>query len=176
MIHNPLGHLGWLAGGAVRDALIGRQPKDLDYFFESRAKFTKARDLLLKDSASVVSVGLSSVILDHDRTRFELIGSTFYPDISAVLNSFDLTAVQFGLVGAELVGSELAHQDLQARRLRLYQLTDPVSTLTRLRKLIRAGWTDPDQLESHVAQVVQARPTPFHVYRRADWVHLSSLG
>ena len=124
-----------IAGGAVRDALIGREPKDLDLF-------------VLGTSADVLKrVGLSEFepvnsLLEWHRSEPGLVATvrfggrevqviaTVHTSIATLLDSFDWSVSLFGFDG-EVVRHEKAELPTYGSYLRLNRCTFPLSTLRR---------------------------------------------
>ena len=110
---NPFPFLqGLLAGGAVRDYLLGRTPADYDYFYKKRVEDDKRKEdekLLKTNGATVVKIGTPKK--DYPwrvPSTFELNGKTIQlittPNIVSpqpatgildILVGFDLTACMF---------------------------------------------------------------------------------
>ena len=136
----------WIAGGAVRRT-IAQQPleSDVDFFFrdvEQKAAFCAA---LLEKGGWLISekehAGTYGIKHEHATVIVQAITMAYYPTLEAVLDSFDFTITQFGFDGSDLVCGPFSLWDLARRRLALHKLTFGVSTVRRLIKYTRQGFT-----------------------------------
>src|SRR5678815_1954364 len=136
----------WIAGGAIRRTLAG-QPidSDIDYFFAS----VEQKDTF--DSAIKASNGRVTRTQEHAITYtvqqekraviVQAITMAYYANGEAVIDPFDFTITQFGYDGDDLVCGEFALWDLARQRLALHKVTHGVSTVRRLIKYARQGYT-----------------------------------
>ncbi len=65
----------------------------------------------------------------------------FYPTAEAVIDSFDFTACQCAYDGETLTVGEYTLWDLGRRRLAVHRVTFPVSTIRRMLKYGKQGFT-----------------------------------
>lgn len=149
----------WLAGGALRRTL-SKQPieSDFDFFFRSKEQ---ADEFIAKVKASggwqvstnknnttlkLPSEGPKSVDIDtfepaQPEIKIQAVTMTFYPDLAAVLDSFDFTICQFGYDGTDLYFGDYALWDLGRKRLVPHKITYATSSLRRLLKYTKSGFT-----------------------------------
>ena len=145
----PVGANGpWLAGGALRRTLAGRPlDSDFDYFFrdaEQLATFAQgleARGLkkVRETEHHVQYKGhLAGAMRDVD---VQLIRFRYYDTPCAVIDSFDYTICQFAFDGLSVTCGDYSLWDLGRRRLVINRITYPVSTMRRLLKYTKQGFT-----------------------------------
>jgi hypothetical protein len=145
----PIGANGpWLAGGAVRRTVLGEEPKsDFDFFFrdadqlkEFCAGLEQRGFIKVKETTHHIhykgNIGGSGLPRDIQAIRF-----AFYPDADAVIDSFDFTICQFAFDGKTLTAGDYALFDLGRKRLAVHKLTFPVSSMRRMLKYTKQGFT-----------------------------------
>lgn len=138
----------WIAGGALRRTLQGKEPdSDFDFFFRD-ADQLKAFVLKL-EARGMVKVRetkhhvhyrgrLSDNPIDRD---IQCIRFAFYPSASAVIESFDYTICMLAFDGTTLTLGEFTLWDLGRRRLAIHKITYPVATMRRMLKYASQGFT-----------------------------------
>ncbi|CAH1657537.1 conserved hypothetical protein [Hyphomicrobiales bacterium] len=138
----------WLAGGALRRTLLGKEPdSDLDFFFKDADQLLAFRDGL--ENAGLVKVretkhhmhyrgpiGESGIHRDVQLIRF-----AFYENAEAVIDSFDFTVCMFAFDGETLTVGDHALWDLGRKRLAVHKISYPVATMRRLLKYANQGFT-----------------------------------
>ena len=149
----------WIAGGALRRTLIGQKlDADIDYFFKNKEQmeqFCSEMEYLNFVESSrtdncITFLGRPVIgedtyndryIENKEQIKVQAIIIGYYDKLEDVLDSFDFTITQFGYDGKELVCGEYSLWDLARRRLAIHRLTYGVSTLRRLIKYSRQGFT-----------------------------------
>jgi hypothetical protein len=138
----------WIAGGALRRTLLGKEPEsDFDFFFrdaEQLAAFTTALEAAglqkVRETTHHVhyrgKLGGSGVDRDIQCIRF-----AFYQNADAVIDSFDYTICQLAFDGRTLTLGEFTLWDLGRRRLAIHKITYPVATMRRMLKYTSQGFT-----------------------------------
>lgn len=138
----------WIAGGALRRTLLGKEPEsDFDFFFHDAdqlaaftAKLEAAGFLKVRETTHHVhykgKIGDSAIERDVQCIRF-----AFYVDAAAVIDSFDYTICQLAYDGETLTLGEFTLWDLGRRRLAIHKLTYPVATMRRMLKYASQGFT-----------------------------------
>ena len=138
----------WIAGGALRRTLLGKEPEsDFDFFFrdaDQLAAFTSALEASglskIRETAHHVhyrgKVGDSGIDRDVQCIRF-----AFYQNAEAVIDSFDYTICQLAFDGKTLTLGEFTLWDLGRRRLAIHKITYPVATMRRMIKYASQGFT-----------------------------------
>ena len=153
------GRDGWVVGGAVRDALLGRAAGDLDLAVPTGA--------LRLGRALADGLGWSFVTLDAERGVCRIVGDLQIdiadfrgPDLGADLAGRDFTVNALAASVAELVDEGMADvedatgglADLEARRVRLCGprslAEDPVRTLRVAVLAVQPGWSVDPGVES----------------------------
>ena len=163
----------WIAGGAIRRTLLGDSlSSDIDYFFRDEAQATAFHDDMLqrkgweiRRTEQNVTYGLR---VENATVIVQAIRMGFYPSPAAVIDSFDFTITQFAYDGESLYCGEFSLWDLARKRLALHRLTYGASTVRRLIKYTRQGFTAcggclADILESTVAD-------PATIHREVQYV------
>lgn len=138
----------WIAGGALRRTLLGKEPdSDFDFFFRNADQltafcadleargFTKVRETIhhvhYKGKA-----GDSAIDRDVQCIRF-----AFYETAQAVIDSFDYTICQLAFDGETVTLGDFTLWDLGRRRLAIHKITYPVATMRRMLKYTTQGFT-----------------------------------
>lgn len=145
----PVGPQGpWLGGGALRRTLA-KMPLESDFDF-----FFRDADQLEAFSASLEKVGLTKTRETAHHVQFsgylaaatreviiQCIRFRYYETAEQVIDSFDFTICQFAFDGERITCGEFALWDLGRKRLAIHKLTYPVSTMRRLIKYTKQGFT-----------------------------------
>ena len=143
----------WIVGGAVRDALIGRRPRDLDLVVEGDAGVAEAAarrlgaDTVVHDrfgTATVTAAGDVNIAAAR-RERYEHPGAL--PDVELGVplaedlarRDFSVNAIAVRLVDGALEAVPGALEDLAGRRLRALHERSFLDDPTRLLRLVRYG-------------------------------------
>lgn len=138
----------WLAGGALRRTLLGKEPEsDFDFFFrdadqlKSFGKRLEARGLKrVRETDHHIEyrgpVGDSKLSRDIQLIRF-----TYYQTAEEVIESFDYTICQFAFDGETVTCGEFSLWDLGRKRLAVHRITYPVASMRRLLKYATQGFT-----------------------------------
>ncbi len=149
----------WLAGGAVR-RLVTRLPQesDFDFFFKDEAQFEafcaaveKAGGFRVNESDFNVSFCIPAVkakpIGDDEfspggpELKVQAIRIAFFESLAAVLDSFDFSICQCGFDGHRLAFGPFTLWDLANKRLVPGKITYGTSSLRRVIKYTRQGFT-----------------------------------
>ena len=119
----PLPHRGFLVGGAVRDALAGREPRDVDWLVERpEDEARRAAEALAADG-----IDASAFALDAERGHWRVVAGALTCDYAPLTvgleadlrrRDFTVNAVAAGLDG-RLHDPLGGVRDLRARRLRM---------------------------------------------------------
>lgn len=145
----PLGVDGpWIAGGALRRTLQGKEPdSDFDFFF-------KNADQLGEFVAGLEARGFTKVRETEHHVHYrgciegnslerdiQCIRFAFYEDAKAVIDSFDYTICMLAFDGGQLTLGDFTLWDLGRSRLAINKITYPVSTMRRMLKYTSQGFT-----------------------------------
>lgn len=136
----------WIAGGAIRRTLAKQSlESDIDYFFADEAqKAAFVLDMIAKgawqssENEHNVTFG---IMINNKKVVVQAITIAYYANVEAVIDSFDFTITQFGYDGESLVCGDYSLWDLARGRLALHKLTFGVSTVRRLLKYTKQGYT-----------------------------------
>lgn len=166
---------GWIAGGCLRDFFSGEPIKsDVDVFFKNIEQYNHVKRELIRQSHSVK--GLAPVLV-YDTENFkdessppdnrglsmfvfggfkvQLIGTVFFSDQEELANAFDFTICCASLSTSSIVVHEHFFEDLAARRLMINKLPFPISTLKRLVKYTKYGYTACDETLLRLAEALR---------------------
>ncbi len=137
----------WLAGGAVRRTLLGKEPEsDFDFFFRDAEQLQAFEDRIAASGLTKVRESehhkhyRGTLGEDPQPRDIQLIRFSYYPDAAAVIDSFDFTICQFAFDGAVLTVGDYSLWDLGRRRLAVHKITFPVSSLRRMLKYGSQGF------------------------------------
>jgi hypothetical protein len=138
----------WLAGGALRRTLQGKEPEsDFDFFFRGEDQLKafvrkiEARGMeKVRETAHHVHyrgrLGDDCAVRDIQCIRF-----AFYHDALEVIDSFDYTICMLAFDGQYLTVGDFTLWDLGRRRLAIHKITYPVATMRRMLKYASQGFT-----------------------------------
>jgi tRNA nucleotidyltransferase (CCA-adding enzyme) len=137
-----------VVGGAVRDVLIGREPRDLDLVVEGDVEAAARRlgaDTVVHDRFGTATAGGDVNIAAARRERYERPGAL--PDVELGVplkedlarRDFSVNAIAVRLADGALEAVPGALEDLAARRLRALHERSFVDDPTRLLRLVRYG-------------------------------------
>lgn len=153
----------WIAGGALRRTLLDEPlASDVDYFFRDEAQKKAFNDAILEKGGWLISekehAATYGVKVDHDTVIVQAVTLAYYASLEDVLDSFDFTITQFGWDGKDLVCGQFALWDLSRKRLALHKLTFGVSTVRRLIKYTRQGFTACSGVLASILEETVANP------------------
>lgn len=149
----------WLAGGSVRRTLSGdKLDSDYDFFFkdeDSMNNFIKELEEYgakkLKENDKNKMFIMPSDIEENEveyfdniyqpELKIQCINFQFFSDMEAVLNSFDFTICMFGYDGTNFFTGDYSLWDLAKKRLVVNKVTYAVSSMRRLLKYTKQGFT-----------------------------------
>ena len=136
----------WIVGGAVRDALLGRDPRDLDLVVEGDAAEVARRlgeePLLHERFGTATANGVVNLAAAR-RERYEQPGALPEVELGAPIaedlarRDFTVNALAVRLADGELQAVPGALEDLAARRLRVLHDASFLDDPTRLLRLVR---------------------------------------
>lgn len=149
----------WIAGGAVRRLITRKaQESDFDFFFKDEAQFDafckaveKAGGFRTSESDFNVSFCIPAVkakpIGDDEfspggpELKVQAIRIAFFPSLEAVLDSFDFSICQCGFDGETFAFGQWTLWDLANNRLVPGKISYGTSSLRRVIKYTRQGFT-----------------------------------
>lgn len=149
----------WIAGGSVR-RLVSRLPQDsdFDFFFRDETQFDAFCDEMKKLGATRENESDFNVTfelpaakakpIDEDQfepggppLKVQAIRVAFFDDLDACVDSFDFSICQCGYDGSDLVFGPWTLFDIANKRLVPGRLTYGASSLRRMIKYARQGFT-----------------------------------
>jgi len=133
----------WVAGGCIRSYFANEKINDIDVFFRTQDDLDKAK-ILLKNIP-----GMNEFFENENCIKYELnnkkkidLVKRFYNGITETLSNFDFTVTCAGITSE---GEFFRHTDffidLSSKRLAINSVPFPISTLGRLQKYIKRGYT-----------------------------------
>lgn len=173
---------GWLVGGAVRDLVLGRVPRDADIAI--RGAVDAAERFAKREGARMVRLGAAPFDVIRVVARgavydfAEIVGDTIEEDLGR--RDFTIGAIALPLAPPhELVDPFAGRRDLESATLRMVRESnfadDPLRVVRGLRLMAELSLTiDPatlDAMRRHATQVVDAAPERLG----AEWLALLSV-
>lgn len=162
----------WLAGGSLRRTLLGQEPaSDFDFFFRDADQLAAfATDLDARGFAKIRETEhhmhyRGRIGDDGFPVEVQCIRFAFYQNASAVVDSFDFTICMFAFDGETLTVGDHALWDLGRKRLAVHKITFPVSTMRRLLKYGRQGFT---ACKGALTQILQQTATTPELLQQLD--------
>lgn len=138
----------WIAGGALRRTLQGKEPEsDFDFFFRDADQLRDFTERLEKQGLAKIRETEHHVhyrgrlTADGPERDIQCIRFSFYQSASAVIDSFDYTICMLAFDGITLTVGEYTLWDLGRKRLAIHKITYPVATMRRMLKYTRQGFT-----------------------------------
>jgi hypothetical protein len=136
----------WLAGGSIRSVVNGEIPNDYDFFFRNMEAAEELKETLLILGYNVVfvcPVG-SLITLMKDKVKVQLILSRFYLSCEDCIDTFDFTVTCAGFDGEFIYLHDKYLIDLKKSYLRIHKLSFPSSTVNRMIKYKKYGYSTAD--------------------------------
>lgn len=136
----------WLAGGALRRTLQGRDlDSDFDFFFKNEAQLAEFTSALEFQSMQKVRETQHHLhfrgIIDGAARDIQCIRFAFYASADEVIDSFDYTICMLAFDGETLSVGDFTLWDLGRLRLAIHKVTFPVATMRRMLKYANQGFT-----------------------------------
>jgi hypothetical protein len=131
----------WIAGGVLRDYFSDKPLKsDCDIFFPNIQEFNKAKSYLTSKGAKVIWESENGMKVTYKGNTFDLV-KIFMPNPLATIGRFDFTISMLATDGKELYYGNNTLKDLQDRKLVINTIVNPLSTLKRVLKHYKKGFT-----------------------------------
>src|SRR4051794_20276681 len=136
----------WVVGGAVRDALLGREPRDLDLVVEGDAAAAARRlaeDAVVHERFGTATAAGGVNVAAARRERYERPGALPEVELGAPIREdlarrdFSVNAIAVRLADGAVEAYPGALEDLEARRLRALHERSFLDDPTRLLRLVR---------------------------------------
>ena len=136
----------WIVGGSVR-RLIDAMPQtsDVDIGLASLEQLDQTKNRLLQSGFTITRktaeyTELSGKIGKKD-TKVQLLRVMLAPTPEGIIDEFDFTICQFAFDGKDIVCGQFSLYDLARKRLVLHRLSFGASTIRRMTKYGRQGYT-----------------------------------
>lgn len=131
----------WIAGGVLRDYFSSTPLKsDCDIFFPNIGEFNKAKDYLTSKGAKVIWESDNGMKVNYKGSTFDLV-KIFAKNPMDTISRFDFTISMFATDGDDVYYGNNSLKDLQDRKLVINTISNPLSSLKRVLKHYRKGFT-----------------------------------
>jgi hypothetical protein len=131
----------WIAGGALRDYFLSKPLKsDCDIFFPNLSEFNKAKDYFMSKGAKIIWESENGMKITYKGKTFDLI-KIFNSSPIATISRFDFTISMLATDGKDVFMGDKTLKDLQDRKLVINTIVNPLSTLKRVLKHYKKGFT-----------------------------------
>lgn len=142
VILDDLGVYCWVAGGAVRDYFsIGRTTSDIDVFFPDRLTFDIAVETMKRKAGEPTFNDGRVVNFNFKGHTIQLISSHFFKDPTKTIEAFDFTVACAAVDHEKVYHHPTFFMDLASKKLVINKLPYPLSTLQRVQKYVKKGYT-----------------------------------
>lgn len=149
----------WIGGGSVRRLIAGLpQDSDFDFFFADQAQFDAfCKDMkkrgaeiqhendfnitFLLPKAKAKPIGDGEFTIAGPELKVQAIRLRFHPTLAETLEGFDFSLCKFGYDGTSLVCGDYSLFDLASKRLVPDRISFGTSTLRRIIKYTKQGYT-----------------------------------
>ncbi len=156
----------WVAGGAPRRAITNKEESDFDFFFPSEDALAAFVSRLKESGFEVSSDGKMNTTLfgkiGEEKQRSVKVQAIkiYAPTVEEVLSSFDFTICMFGDDGTgELVMHDMAIFDLLNKRLVVNRISYAASSVRRMLKYAKQGYTLCDGAITALLEAVGTDPS-----------------
>lgn len=131
----------WIAGGALRDYFsIGYPQSDIDVFFPDETQYSLLKSFLEEQGYEVQYENDKVCVFFINKHKFDLV-KVFFNDPRATIAEFDFTVCCCAVDKNDVYMHADFFPDLARRRLIINKLPFPLSTLQRLQKYIKKGYS-----------------------------------
>jgi hypothetical protein len=132
---------GWVAGGTLRDYFSEKKlNSDCDIFFPNINEFNKAKNYFISRGAKIIWESDNGMKVTYNGKTFDLI-KIFMPNPKETISRFDFTISMFATDGKEIYLGKNSLKDLQDSKLVINTVVNPLSTLKRVLKHYKKGFT-----------------------------------
>lgn len=167
----------WIGGGSVRRLIAGLpQDSDFDFFFADQAQFDafcadmkkRGADVqhendfnitFLLPKAKAKPIGDDEFTASGPELKVQAIRLRFHPTLAETLEGFDFSLCKFGYDGTNLVCGDYSLFDLASKRLVPDRISFGTSTLRRIIKYTKQGYTICSGGLANILQQVVDDPT-----------------
>lgn len=164
----------WICGGAVRRTIAGEKlDSDFDFFFADEVQAAGFETALRGAGAGLTAHTdkVSTFVLPSEspedgvylpEMKIQVIRYQFFADAEAVIDSFDFTLSQFAFDGVSVYVGPFSLWDVARKRIVIHRVSYAVSTLRRLLKYTRQGYTVCSGALAELLKQVVADPEVIH--------------
>lgn len=133
----------WIAGGAIRNLLCGDSvtKSDIDYFFRDVNQFSDFCTEMDRLGAIKKYENKFNTTWFLGEQKVQAISVAYYNDTISLLDSFDFTICQIATDGINLIVGEFALWDIGRKKLAVNRVTYGTSTVRRMLKYAKSGFT-----------------------------------
>jgi hypothetical protein len=132
---------GWIAGGVLRDYFSDKPLKsDCDIFFPNVEEFNKAKNHFMSNGGKIIWESENGMKVTYKGNTFDLV-KIFRPNPTETIARFDFTISMFATDGRDVYYGNNSLKDLQDRKLVINNIINPLSTLKRVLKHYKKGFT-----------------------------------
>lgn len=131
----------WIAGGVLRDYFTEKPLKsDCDIFFPNITEFNKSKNYLLSKGAKIIWESENGMKVTYKGNTYDLV-KIFRANPMDTIARFDFTISMLATDGNDLYYGNNSLKDLQDRKLVINTILNPLSTLKRVLKHYKKGYT-----------------------------------
>ncbi len=136
----------WIAGGALRDFFsYGYPHSDIDIYFSDEYELERAKEYFNEkvwnnEGAELIGDFTNSIDYRYKKHHFQLI-KIYFPGPQETIDNFDFTVCCAAVDTVEVIHHDTFFIDLAARKLVINSLPKPLSTMQRMQKYIKKGFT-----------------------------------
>lgn len=148
---------GFIAGGAIRDYFAGQDiDSDIDVFFPNEDARKGANTAMRNNKAFRAAYKSEDISAYWWKGKLvQLIGKHYFENAAAAIAEFDFTVCCAGINGKDIIGHEYFLADLAGKRLAINKLPFPLSTLQRVQKYAKKGFTACSGALLEIAKAIQ---------------------
>lgn len=131
----------WVAGGILRD-FFSNIPltTDIDVFFPNESEFNKIENYFKSKNCELVYNNENTVRYKYKNRYFDLV-KKYFPTPKETINQFDFTVSMFAVDYENVYYGETSFMDLAKKQIIINKITYPESTLFRLLKYYKKGFS-----------------------------------
>jgi hypothetical protein len=140
----------WLAGGCVRDYLLGIDVvADYDLFFPNEQEFQKAKNYFLKKSHNILWESDNSWKIEYNGLKIDLVKKKYCNPFNTI-SCFDFTVCKFAIDKTRLYCNDEDLLDLLKKELVFYNIADVFSTFQRMNRFLKRGYVISEDNKKHL--------------------------
>ncbi len=146
----------WVGGGSVKSYLASEPIYDIDVFFATKEDYDNAYSHLINDKQYfVIFESDNATKIQFGRKKVDLICQSFYPTASDCIQHYDFTIVMAAVNSTGLIYHRDFFIDLAKKSLVINSISNPLSTLKRLQKYIKRGYTASNQTMMDITKSIE---------------------